>query len=512
MAKEQKIQGGTVEEKLEIAKQYSEETKKIARAEQEKKEEIARKKEKKAARDKKTKEESEALKQRTKEYRARGKSETSKAEEKEKQKQAEAFDLYNARAKHFDAYSKMMEAQSNAERITFNSLAQKYNFARGQVSKMPVSTEALNQKLSNKPELQEAPEFDPKTGRILAQLAGSIMSGLGPSHASVKSSQAVGTDVMSKGVEQNIIQHKQILLKVEKRNMELVDKYNDDITGLFKEYDKAENQSLRDYARNQLKMDEINFRKEAKALEVEARNADRNLRAKIASVNSTQKAKQMAMQNMKYKASLEKGQNKGIWNIVSGGDKINYRKQILANAFDPSVGMARNEALHDFVNNSTVPDNVKKLNWNVAQKLATSIDRIIDKEEDSLVKQRMYDYAGLLFQKTIIVNPDVLRELASNSVSYDITSLEAAYRQRIPVPAGFNATISGNAMKVSANPTEQELNAAHNLAQGVRFALIEMRVGKFNQANFEEGALPFGILSTKKEKIKGSSWGGYAKQ
>jgi len=446
------------------------------------------------------------------------KKEKKKEEEKRKQvgekktqqqKQAEAFDLYNGRTKSFEAYSKMMEAQSNAERITFNSLVQKYNFAKGQVSKMPVSTEALKHKMGTPPEMQEAPEFDPKTGRVLAQLAGSIIAGFGLSHAGVKSATAVGMDVVAGGVEQNIVRHSQAVQAVAKRNDELMVKYHDDIDGLFKEYDKAENQSLRDYAQNKLRMEEMNFRKEAKALDVEARNADRRLRANIASIAATQRAKQITMSNAKYQAALKKGEMDGIWRVVTGGEKQNYRNQIKAEVFSPEMRMARDEALHDFTS-SPVPNNIVRENWKTAQRIAGNMHRIVDKEEDGLIRQRMHEYTDLLLQKGIIMNPVILRELANSPTTYNITSLEVAYRGRIAVPVGFNAAVLDNAMKVSANPSSQEIAMIKNLAQGTRFALLEMQVGKAGQANFEEKSwLPFS--GVKKEKIKGS-WGGYAEK
>jgi len=415
--------------------------------------------------------------------------------------QPEKFDLYNNQTKEYDAYSKMVEAQSRAEQVTFNSLAQKYNFAKGQVSKMPVSTEALKQKMGTPPEMQEAPEFDPETGRVLAQLATSILAGLGPSHASVKSGMAVGMDVTAKTTAQSIAQQEAAVQAVAKRNDKLMIKYQDDIDGLFREYDKAENQSLRDYAKNYLQMEEMNFRKEAKALDIEAKNADRKLRANIAGKNAAMRERQFAMQNAQFKAKLKQGADDGVFRLVTGGEKMNQRSMARMKIYSPELFQVRNNSLNKFL---SAPPNVSRRNWNIAPGVAKNIYRIIDKEEDPLTRQRLGEYSLMLLDKGVIINPTVLRELASSPATYDISSLETAYRQRIAVPAGFNQAVLGGAMEISAQPTEGEILVAKNLAQGVRFALSELYEGKAGQANFVEGSiLPFGWGNVKKEKVWG---------
>ena len=269
MIKEQKIQGGTSAEQLEIAKQYVEESEK-AKAEAEV---IEEKKKKVEDRVKKTAEESQALKDKTKAYRERGTKEKPSPEKKEAELERYDMQRFTDQANRLNKMSAVFEAQGKLKGMITAQLIDAYRSARGEITPMPVSTEALKNKLSNPPEMQEAPELDPQAGKVIAQLATSIIAGFGPRHAGVVAPTSVGIATTAQGIKQNLVNHELALQSVAKRNDELMTKYKGDIDGLFKEYDKEQNKSVREYAKMDLKLTEMELAKDRMQLDAHKFNA-----------------------------------------------------------------------------------------------------------------------------------------------------------------------------------------------------------------------------------------------
>jgi len=432
------VQGGTPKEKTEIREQYAEETVKAdERSERVKdiadkqtkiedyQEERRIKTEDKADRlvkESKEKVDTPEVKAKRAEYLKRLDNYKKSKEKQEKEiekNMSQTIKFAQDETKYMDEMKRNLEAKMSLRETVKSQLIGLHRDARGEIQPMQVSAEGLKNKLNNPPEMQEAPEFKPETGRMIAQLAGSIVAQLGPRSSAVKSPFAVGMDAMNKDNVRNIASHESQLQAVAKKNDDLMLKYDNDIQGLFKEYDKESNKNVREYARMQLKLDEIELSKDRMQLDAKKFNALSKQDAKKFNARMAMENKKIVMRQRVANAKSNDMQRKQVYNLV-GGEKMFNRATGLYATQNPQ---AANTMMYTFDKMAENPGLTKR-NMPAAQGYANQAVLALNKIEDKNLRNRASVALGGILQSGLSVDVDNLMPFLTKNPTYVVSTLE----------------------------------------------------------------------------------------
>jgi len=377
----------------------------------------------------------------------------------------EAFRLKNLQ-KMLDQKNKTLQAEMAFRDTVQANLIRNYKFAKGDLFMPEVSTKALEKKMGEEPAQQAIPDFDPKTGRMIAQMATAIVAGaLGPRHASVVSAGAVGMDVAAGRAAQGLAEHDKAVQQIEAKNEALVLKYQDDIDGLFREYDKQENQNLREYARNKLRKDELDFRKGMSQVDIAKFNAAQKQNAKQANARLKVQYRKLTLQTDLNAARMAKLDREGAITLIGGPEQIKRNVKLINSTGTAKQAFQYNQSLADFYKQ---PGAIREITFAPANALASEFSRQINKLE-GIEKQRANEMFSTLLEKGIVIPPSKITDFLTSTKAYDISTLEDAIEGKVNAPKGFNERIKLHSMKIR---TPQEAAFQRSLAQSARMMFM----------------------------------------
>jgi len=399
--------------------------------------------------------------------------EEGKREEAEEQKRAKLQKFEYQKmvddAKMLDGANKLYEAQGRLRNTITAQLVSFHRAAKGDISPMQVSTEALKNKMDNPPELQQAPDFDPQTGKVIAQLATSIMAGLGSRHAGVASATAVGVDATAQGMGRNIANYEANVQAVAKKNEELMTKYHDDIDGLFKEYDKEQNKNVREYAKHEMKLTEMELAKDRMQLDASKFNA-------MSKQQASQHNSRMALENKKLSFKIEKANNavknlkkNRVLNLMGGKQKITKNTAIVASFINPRTSGNYLNAI-DTLNYDVSPNTARVAIKNAGIAGEMIFKQLANFSGDDDQRNRAIGNMTSLLNKGVVIAPKLIVALLSDKRQIDTDNILAALRGTALATAGTREFIHDYKMKIEPTPEGRKMALAFGNALTIHVA------------------------------------------